>query len=291
MNRWIYIAIFLLLMSGCGSPSTMEKPGVSVSILPLKYFVDRISGGDFEVTVLVPPGASPESYEPTPRQLADVVRSDVYFCTGLLDFERSTSSAVRENIPAERFVDLSAGLSLLRGGDDPARHQPVNAHHHGIDPHTWLSPRCVKTMLERIEQTLTAVRPDSAAKYARNKALFISSIDSLDRDNHSIFEQIEKRTILIYHPFLTYFASDYGLTQTAIEQEGKEPSAGQFQKLLEQAEQEGVGTVFFQQELHAPTIRAFVRENGLMAVSLDPLAYDWLENMGHISLSVRKSLE
>lgn len=284
----LWVVAFFLLLAGCRPTPVAEKPEVAVSILPLKYFVDRLSGGDVEATVLVPPGASPETWESTPRQMAEIARAEAYFHTGLLDFERSTVAAIRENTGDQAVVDLSEGLPLI---ETDHGHVIDNEHVHGADPHIWLSPVRVKPMLERIEKALVRIMPDSAAKYARNKRIFISSIDSLDRSNHALFERLTNKTVLIYHPFLTYFAADYGLTQAAVEQEGREPSAGQFRELLERTDNEGLTTVIFQRELHAPTIEAFVRENGLKAVSVDPLAYDWLENMGEIAATVRESMK
>jgi zinc transport system substrate-binding protein len=275
----------LFLFAGCRTSLGDVERSVAVSIQPIRYFVDRVSGGDFEVSVLVPPGASPETYEPTPLRMKEITRAQAYFHTGLIDFEQALIRGIEENAPQVQSIDLSEDLSLIEGLHD----QP---NHHGIDPHIWLSPVRVKAMVTRIEDTLAGLLPDSAGKYHRNAEVFISSIDSLDQLNRLLFQGINDRFILIYHPFLTYYASDYELEQIAIEQEGKEPSAGQFLELIRQTEAQKLRTVFFQQELHAPTtIRAFAEENGLEAQSLDPLAYDWLKNMDEITRKVTRALE
>ena len=292
MKHLVYLyGLLLLLAGGCTpSPVTGEK-NITVSILPVKYFIDRVSAGDFDVTVLVPPGTGPETYEPTPIQMKEAVRSRAYFHTGLIDFEQALIESITENSEAIQVVNLSEGLSLIEGTCLHNHEHAGHAHTHGIDPHIWLSPARVKTMVYKIEKTLSTLMPDSAMKYRQNTIDFISSIDSLDLHNKSSFQMLAKNTILIYHPSLTYYAADYGLNQIAIEQEGKEPSVGQFKQLLKQAENQGIKTVFFQEELHAPTVKAFVQENGLMAVSFNPLAYDWLENMKIITKNITQSLE
>ena len=74
VSRYITIATLsvLTLLTGCDIQTTdTSKPTVVVSILPLKYFVEKIADSSLQVKVLVPPGSSPEMFEPTPQQMAE----------------------------------------------------------------------------------------------------------------------------------------------------------------------------------------------------------------------------
>ena len=295
MKKLIYLICLLVLncmFFGCGPAAPRAgAPAVAVSILPLKYLVDRISGGDFDVTVIVPPGASPETYEPELRQMKEVAAASAYFQVGLIDFEQAFAKSIKENAPGKQMVNLSEGLDLLEGVCGHQHPHNHRAHGHGVDPHIWLSPIRIRSMASGIGKVLTEIQPDSAEKYRINTAEFISSIDSIHNYNNLLFKNITHRDILIYHPFLTYFAEDYGLVQVAIEQEGKEPSAGQLRGLIENIREKKIDVLFYQEGSYPHTVEALVQEVGLKAVVLDPLAYDWEQNIKEITAQIRESLE
>jgi len=81
---FVPILIIAIFISGCSpqaAPATQNEDGltVSVSILPQKYFVERIGGDQVRVNVMVGPGDSPHDYEPKPSQMTSLSESDVYF--------------------------------------------------------------------------------------------------------------------------------------------------------------------------------------------------------------------
>ena len=292
MKKFFFIILLVLECTffGCGpAAQKTDTPTIAVSILPLKYFVDRISGGDFDVTVIVPPGASPETYEPALRQMKEVAAADAYFQIGLIDFEQPFARSVKENAPGMQIVNLSEGLDLLAGVC--SHHHNHTAHGHGIDPHIWLSPIRVRSMAANIGKVLAEIRPDSAEKYRINTVNFISSVDLIHGHNSLLFKKITNNNVLIYHPFLTYFADDYGLVQIAMEQEGKEPSAGQLRDLMEGIREKEIRVLFYQEGSYSHAVEALVQETGLEAVVLDPLAYDWEQNIKEITARIRQSLE
>lgn len=296
MNRiaLLCLVVWLSVLVGCGSGGgkTPERATVSVTILPLKYLVDSIGGGDFEAVVVVPPGASPETYEPTLLQMKEVARSEAYFQIGLIDFEKPFEAGIRNNSPEMRFVDLSQGLALIEGGHSHDHsHSPDDGHHHGVDPHVWLSPVRMRQMAQKIAETLSEIRPDSAEKYAENRNRIISTIDSVGRYIVRSFSGLKSSGFLIYHPFLSYYAGDYGLRQIPVEREGKEPSAAYLKTLISTISDEGIRTVFYQEGQHRRTVEPLIREAGLQAVVLDPLAYDWAENMKTITDHIKESLD
>ena len=292
------ISLFCLLFIGglfflqCGRSTSHKeaKPVVSVSILPLQYMVDRISGGDFDVYVIVPPGSSPETYEPTPRQMKEVTASKAYFQIGLIDFEQAFAEGIKSNSPSTQMIDLSKRLELLEGACTH-EHRHHAGHGHGIDPHTWLSPIRVRSMVSEIESILAEIMPDSADKYRANARGFISSIDSIDTHNRNLFSKIANKNILIYHPFLTYYSDDYGLVQMAVEQDGKEPSANQLKSLINDIRSKNLRTLFYQKWSNRHTVNALAQESGLQTVVLDPLAYDWEANIKEMTAQIKQSFE
>jgi zinc transport system substrate-binding protein len=178
---FVLISITALLFS-CSSnknKNNQEKPVVIVSILPQKTFVEKIAGDDFDVQVLVPHGASPESYSLLPSQLKDISRANVWFRIGYIGFELSWKDKVKELNRNMQVVDLSEGLDLIR--EEEFQHGD-HVHVGGIDPHIWMSPKLVKQMSGEITEVLSGINPEKASEYKGNYMQFVKEIDQLDVD-------------------------------------------------------------------------------------------------------------
>lgn len=280
--------LFVILLFGCNNTGSKgdAAPTISVSIEPLRYIAGQIAGDDFAINVLVPPGSSPETYEPTTVQLRDMANSVAYFSTGLIDFEHHLNHMLTEDMPGVRLVTLDQGIELIRedehhGGAAPEEKAGSHSHAHGVDPHIWLSLRCVKKMAETIAGELQSLYPDSM-KYSLNYEKFAGKIDSLDRE---LSARMAGRDIgfMIYHPALTYFARDYGLTQIVIEEDGKEPSAEHIRSLVKTARGQAITKLFYQSQFSQSTVRALAEELAIETVPFDPLAPNVVENIDSLS--------
>ena len=64
------VALFAVLLSliltvgGCTKRQAVEAATITVSILPQKYFLEKITGDKFQVTCMLSKGSSPENYDP-----------------------------------------------------------------------------------------------------------------------------------------------------------------------------------------------------------------------------------
>lgn len=293
-TAYLYYLCFLsLVAAGCTPHSRQaEKEQLYVSILPLRSLVEQIVGDDFKIDVLVPAGASPESFEPTPRQYVALNRSKLIFNVGLIDFEQN----LLRNFPERgKLVDLSRGIRLLEGscahghahehahesaGQEKAHASEGDAH--GIDPHIWTSPRALKQMAANAYDALRTSFPDSA-RYAKNYERLLARLDSLDTACAEALRQADVHTIVIYHPALTYYAADYGLEQLAVEHDGKEPSARHLARLIDEARREKVRRIFYQAQYPASTVEVIAEDIGARCVEIDPLREDIIENIGEIT--------
>ena len=259
----IYICIVIaaaVTLYGCGGAnrkSNDSKEHIFVSITPLRPLVESIVGDDFDISVLVPAGASPESFEPTPRQFLALNRAKWVFAVGLIDFERNILSKIEQK---EKITDLS----------------------HGIDPHIWTSPIALKRMAENAYNTIAAAYPDSA-KYKTNYEALTTQLDSLDSTVRTLCEGARTRQFIIYHPALTYLARDYGLEQIAIEHEGKEPSAKRLSSIIGNARTEGINRIFYQSTYPRSSVEVIAEDIGAEPVEIDPLREDIFANIKEIT--------
>ncbi len=246
---------------------------IYVSISPLKAIAEAIVGEDYPIAVLVPKGASPETFEPTPKQFVALNRAQLILNVGQIDFELTLLQKVERQ---EKVVDLSKGVELIAGSCSHSH--AGHRHTHGIDPHIWTSPRELQTMARNAYEAIRALHPDSA-KYEENYLRLDYRLKQLDRETGEKLSKHGVRYFLIYHPALTYYARAYGIEQLAIEHEGKEPSARRLAELIDRARKDGIRRVFYQSQFPASSVEIIARDLGGQAVAIDPLAEDLIENI------------
>ena len=287
----LFLVISTILFSCTNSKNTDLKPTVVVSIAPQKYLVNRIADTTVRVEVMVPAGSSPEVYEPTASQLKLLTSATAYFSLGLLEFEISMLNNIRKQNPNLLFVNHSNDLNLISGECTNHDHDHGHGHNHNAsDPHVWLSPIEVKTMVNTITSVLSQKLPEHKTLFEANATHLIEDIDSLDMHIKRSLQDIKNDKIFIYHPALTYFARDYGLKQVSLEQDGKAPSMKHMQNILQSAREQGAKTIFIQKEFDINNAKTAATDIGGNIEVIDPLREDWLENMYHMSNLISKAL-
>ncbi|WP_372752733.1 metal ABC transporter solute-binding protein, Zn/Mn family [Labilibaculum sp.] len=278
VNKFFLLLILGITMSCQIGKIEKESNLISVSILPEKYFVERIAGDDFKVNVLIPPGASPATYEPTPMQMRDVAKSTAYLKIGYIPFEKVWLNNLVEGAGDIKIFDLSEGIELIQGKEKHGDH----FHEGGIDPHIWSSLKSAKILSANLLQALISMAPDKKNLYEKNYQKFMSEIDSLNQSAESAFFKKKGMSFMIFHPALSYFARDYGLRQITVELEGKDPSPTHMKNLVEEAKERGIRKVFVQKEFNVENARVIVAEIKGEVVSIDPLSENWLSEMKRI---------
>ncbi len=276
--RKIYISLLIaILCGGCTSRRPADGEPLYVSILPLRSLVQGIVGDDFDIEVLVPPGASPETFEPTPRQFVGLNKARMVFNVGLIDFENTLLAKVEDQ---EKVVNLSRGIELIAGTCSHGSHG--HTHTHGIDPHVWTSPRALQKMAENAYEAIRKAYPDSV-KYETNYRLLQQELKALDERTAARIAASDVEYFIIYHPALTYYARDYGLRQIAIEADGKEPSAKQLTQIIRQAREDGVRRILYQSQFPASAVEVIARDIDAQYVEVDPLREDVIANIEEIT--------
>ena len=273
--RKIYITLLIaILCGGCTSRRPADGEPLYVSILPLRSLVQGIVGDDFDIEVLVPPGASPETFEPTPRQFVGLNKARMVFNVGLIDFETMLLAKIEDQA---KVVNLSRGIELIAGTCSHGSHG--HTHTHGIDPHVWTSPRALQKMAENAYEAIREAYPDSV-KYETNYRLLQQELKALDERTAARIAASDVEYFIIYHPALTYYARDYGLRQIAIEADGKEPSAKQLTQLIRQAREDGVRRILYQSQFPASAVEVDIDAE---YAEVDPLREDVIANIEEIT--------
>ncbi|MCX5758703.1 MAG: zinc ABC transporter substrate-binding protein, partial [Candidatus Hydrogenedentes bacterium] len=266
----------------CCTIAMAEPLKAGVGILPQAYLAERIGGPNIEVAVLVGPGQNYHTYEPTPKQLADLAGASLYFQMGLSFEKRLVEKIVSAN-PNVRVVDLLEGIALRPMDAEPGEEHPG---HGAMDPHVWLNPLDAKILARNMAGALQQRDPAHAAAYASNLGALDKDLDALHARVSDLLTPFKGRTFYVYHPSFGYFADVYGLKQAAVEIEGKEPTARQLAALIDRAKKEGVRAIFVQQQFPRKCAEAVAREIGGKVIAVDPLARDYVAGVESIAQSL-----
>jgi zinc transport system substrate-binding protein len=286
LYKLLLTGFIIMLLAACTSPvdkDGAEKTGVVVTILPQKEFVSRVGGDKIDVTVMVPPGANPHTYEVTPAQMVKLSRARIYFKVGSpIEFELAWLDKLIAANKGMTVVDCSKGVELIQS-DDPD--EP------GADAHIWTSPRNIKIMAGNICAGLSAADPANREYYEKNLDKYIVELDKLDADIAGALKGYANRAFIVYHPAWGYFARDYGLKQTCIEQGGKEPQAAYLARLITEARAQNIKIIFVSPAFDTRSAEAVAREIGGRTVIVDNLAGNYLENMRRVAAAFSEAVK
>jgi len=265
-------AVLLLFSFGCGKDTQTGarddgKPVVAVTIVPQETFVKAVCGDLAEVVTLVPPGGSPENYEPTAQQMEQFSDADIYFTIG---------------VPVEQAGILpdADGMKTVALADEVAAVYPdLNFPSGDRDPHIWLSPKRVIVMIEAIAREMGTLDEANSQLYNDNAQAYITKLEDLDAQIKDALEGVSNRKFVVYHPAFGYLADDYDLEMFALEEEGKEATAQHLQEMIDLAKQENIKAIFYQEEIDSSQSEAYAEELGGRTVQLAPLASDYIANL------------
>lgn len=275
----IYILPILIFFTFCSN--IKQKDSVFVSILPQKFFVEKIAGNQINVNVMVGNGMSPETYEPLPQQMAALAKSKIYFSIGV-PFEDSWLEKIKKNNPGVRFVNTAGGIQKLPMEAEAeifSESSGEHSHEGTLDPHIWLDPKLVKTQAETIEKALSEIFPEKAELFRQNYLSFVSELDSADSYIRSEITKSGVKEFLVFHPSWGYFAKEYGIRQIPVEIEGKEPGLRELGKIIDFVKKEKINTIFVQKQFSTKSAEAISRETAVAVVQIDPLSEDYINNL------------
>ncbi len=305
-SRFVVFSIILLfglmgwtVFPGLAAPSPPPaKITVAASIVPLGDFCQKIGGDDVSVTVLVPPGASPHAFEPSPSAVAKATAAQVfvYVGAGLDPWAERLLKAQRSS--GQVAVEAVAGIQLIQdvGGQEhgeQAAKDPGEAGHHHLheagNPHVWMDPLLAEDICRRIAQALMQVDPAHKDAYQVNLARYLGQLQSLDQDIKAGVATFRQRDYVCFHPAYTYFSRRYGLKEVGVIEAapGREPTPGHLQKIIAAIKKTGVRAVFAEPQFSPRVADVIAQEAGVKVLFLDPLGghpptgSDYIQLMRH----------
>ena len=263
----LFLALSLLcaLLLACGEED--NRPVIAVTIPPEADFVAAVGGEDFRIVTMVPPGYSPEAYEPTARAMMEFSDAALFFSIGV---PVETAVLLPSLSGGTRHVALECAVRIK---------YPDLTIDGGRDPHIWLSPRRVKLMVKTVADELSLLCPERAEVYRENAEAYCARIDAADARIRTLLAECGMSEFIVYHPAFGYLADEYGLTMHALEAHGSEATAADMAALADLARERGIKVIFYQAETDGRQAAAFAEEIGGEAVMLSPLAENYVENL------------
>ncbi|MCP1714322.1 zinc transport system substrate-binding protein [Methanocalculus alkaliphilus] len=297
MMRAVLLILLLVLIasfySGCIRNDTVSSDGVlqiAVTIPPMKEMVEVIGGDRVSVTVVVPPGSEPHTFEPGPGQIRRISRSDLFFRVGegLFPFEDQLVGRLSSQNPHLRIVDLSHGIDLILMDD----HHDCGCGHGdgGYDPHIWLSPANGGVMAESIATSLILIDPDGEAFYRENLDGYHEAISGIDARIQEDLADLRIRRFIVTHDAWGYFAREYDLEQIAVHLGGREPTARDIAEIVRIAREDEISIIFVEPQFSQKTAEVIAAEAGAMVVVIDPLAEEYLNNFIHVAEALEEAM-
>jgi len=278
------LTLSTLMLSACGndSTSTEDESGkmvVAVSIVPETTFAKAVCGDLAEVITMIPPGSSPENYEPTPQQMVQFSESSIYFSIGV----PTEGTAILPNVGDVKVVHLEKAVSQA---------YPDRTFESGErDPHIWLSPKRAVVMVQAIADEMSVIDAPNKDTYEKNAKEYIAKLEKLDEDISSAWDGVQNRKYIVYHPAFGYLADDYGLEMFALEEEGKEATPQHLQEMIDLAKAENIKVIFYQEEIDSSQSKAYAEEIGGKTTQLSPLSADYIENLQKMADTIREAIQ
>jgi zinc transport system substrate-binding protein len=274
LRRYLFMilgfsSLFFIFSCMKTDESTSDLIQISVSILPEKTFVEAVSKDKADVNVVIPPGGSPATYEPTPQEVAKLADADLYLAIGV-------PTEANNIIP---LIDTDTTKLVMLHTQVKEIYPDIILSGTNRDPHIWLSVKRVIVMTRIIADELSLLDPENETFYQDNADAYIAALTTLMNDADTKLASLQNRTFIVFHPAFRYLAEDFNLEMIALEQDGKEATAERIAEMIDFAKAEGIKVIFYQAEFSSVQAQAFAEEIGGQTMMLAPLSPDYINNL------------
>lgn len=276
--------LFLFIFFSSFIHANEALPKVLVSVAPYRYFVEQIAGKTVDIDLLVPEGASAHTYEPTAKQMIGSAKGVIWFRIGE-PFETKALQAIQSVNPKLQVVDLREGIPLIHGS---CKHAHAGGHC-GDDLHLWLSPKIAKIQARLIANGLIKQFPENQSLFEQNLTFFLQQLDALNSFIEETLSSVKNRTLMVSHPAYGYFCKDYRFNQLSIEFEGRDPTAKQLTKLLNDAKASRVYYILVQPQYSDKAARLISQQIGAKLILVDPYSENYDSTLRQITTLIKEN--
>jgi zinc transport system substrate-binding protein len=269
-GRWRILALSLFLALGYAA----ARPNVIVSIHPLFDLVRQIAGDDADVVRVLAPGASPHTFDPTPRDVARIASADLIVMNGGLDlWLRNLVEASGARAVVVELIALTGVRDALAGGFPDLVAVDAGGAVVGFNAHVWLDPLVMAAAVPDLARALADVDPAAAERYRARAAALVADLEALHDELAAALAPLAGAPFVPFHDAWPYFAARYGL-DLIVEIEpfpGREPSPAYLRTALALIRGSGARVIFSEAQLERRPAEVVAAEAGVALAELDPL--------------------
>jgi zinc transport system substrate-binding protein len=290
-RRLLVVIVILIIATGILSYFAIRdsntdnlngKIGVAVSIGPEVEWVNAIGGDKVHVTLMVPEGADPHTYEPLPNQLTMVSNAKMYVEIGSsIEFETNYMDKIRASNPNMVIVNASQGIQLI---PNSAENETTT-----MDPHVWVDPKNAMIMVNNTYNGLVEVDPADQKYFQKNRDQYLQQLKELDMNTTKILKNKNGTNILVYHPAFGYYAKDYNLTQVGAMLNDEEPSPQRIAKMVDIAKKNNVKVLFNEPQYDPKFMQSIASQINGQVLTVNDLGENYIQNMMNIAIAFSKA--
>lgn len=236
---------------------------------------------------MIPPGASPEIYEAGFRQLNDLSGSQLFLKIGHLSFEEAWMKTLIELNPKMQIFDSSKGIKLIEESEEHAQHKH-SEEEIIYNPHVWMSVDNADIIAQNSLNALLHVYPEDSVLFRKNYAILKKDIEEVKKAWSEKKDILDGKAFLIYHPALSYLASEMNMKQISLEYEGKEPPPSHIRDIIKESKSKNIKFIFIQKQFNPDNAKSLASEINAEIVTIDPLSSNWKEEMMNILAKLTK---
>jgi zinc transport system substrate-binding protein len=272
LHSFLFILIFFY--------SVTAQSTYIATIHPLQQIVSELLGQNAVVHDLLPAGASPHTYEPSPGDVNRIESAVLLFFIGpnlddwVKKFPARSTIEVIDLIPADSLIFFEKFPAVNNTAARPAdESNQVHTHHQGVDPHFWTDPLLVKVLVANLADSLCKLFPSQCRVIRENQKHFSLKLTNLDLKIRESLKSLAGKTVMQAHPFFNYYLRRYGLKADGVVEinPGVDPTARQLKKMIDQVKRENIVAIFTQPQLPDRAARLIAETTGIPIVELDPL--------------------
>ena len=216
----------LAVVAGCGGGDSGEAGAVEGKILAtttttqITDMVERIGGGEVEVTALMGPGVDPHLYEASQGDIQALQEADVVFYNGLFLEGRLGDLLVQvgQQSPTVRVTQDVPEGDLLASEDYEGQ----------SDPHVWFAPDLWVTGVDPVVEQLSELKPSAAEDFERRGEAYRREAMEAHEYVRDRMESVpeERRVLVTSHDAFRYFGETYGFEVRGLQGLSTESEAG-----------------------------------------------------------------
>jgi len=279
------MTVFAFLLTAFSAfPCFGEKLPVAASIFPVADMVKQVGGDHVEVITIIPPGASPHTFELKPGVLKKISSARIFFMVGA-GLEYWNEKFVKSSEDRLMKVVLSDGVDLIHEKE----------HHHGekagkphfedtfANPHIWLDVEIAKSMVKKIVTALASIDNGHALYYEERGNKYMAELDRLDQAIYKETGKFKIKKYVAFHPAWDYFARRYGLESAGVIESvpGKSPTPLDIKNIVGNIKKHGVKAVFAEPQFNPKVAEVIAKEAGVKVLMLDPMGGPGIKDRGN----------